>query len=178
MTLSLIFLVCFFTYTIIMTIIAFVYWEAYSKPATVFKRSCAPSHCVPQKLCGRSGHHPHLPYICCKQSVLISQFLCQHSALKAYHLLCHSGARSLTVSPWYIPASLYHSDARHLLCHSGAHSLTVSQCLSHQRTQMRSSCLPSGRVSWAMWDLLLISLSAWEGALDNFTSQNISFSSS
>lgn len=70
MTLSLIFffLVCFFTYTIIMTIIAFVYWEAYSKPATVFKRLCTSSHCVPQKLCGRSSHHPHLPYICCKQS--------------------------------------------------------------------------------------------------------------
>lgn len=55
--------------------------------------------------------------------------------------------------------------------------LAVSQCLSHQRTPMGSSCLPSGRVSWTIWYLLLISLSAWEVALDHFASKN-TFSSS
>lgn len=138
MTLSLIFLVCFFTYKILMTSLCLLRLTL-NQP--LYSSVYVHHHILSHKSCVVGAVIVLTSHTCVVNKVLISQFLCGKVSIqpsKHAASLCHSGTCQLAVSPWYIPASLYYSDAR---------QLAVSQCLSHQRTPMRSPCLPSGRVS-------------------------------
>lgn len=140
MTLILIFLVCFFTYKILMTIIAFCLLRL-TLNQLLYSSIYVHHHILSHKSCVVGAVIVLTSHTCVVNRVLISQFLCGKVSIRpSKHAtsLCHSGACQLTMSLRYLPASLYYSDAR---------QLAVSQCLSPQRTPMRSSCLPSGRVS-------------------------------